>query len=131
MNRAEESAFAWALMDSADAFLGEGARTWLCVRIGAGEQERAIRQLLEGFAASGASLPSTLSGALWAWIRGFVGSDDETVLRDIGRRIRLSNSSYSELVSRPKFLMPCRNERNAGRSPLSPVEDGSTIPSAS
>ncbi|OBF37458.1 hypothetical protein A5719_21860 [Mycolicibacterium peregrinum] len=94
MDRAEESAFVWALMDGAGSFLSTEARAWLCVKIGAGEQDRAILDLLRGFVRNDAALPPVLAGSLWAWMGGFVGSEGETALRELAFRLRLSDGGF-------------------------------------
>jgi hypothetical protein len=38
MNRTDEGALAWALVDSATAFLKPAVRTWLCAKTVAGER---------------------------------------------------------------------------------------------
>lgn len=116
MNRADENEFAWALMGSAKPFLADTVNSWLCVKIGAGEQNVAIRELLERFVGNGATLPPALVASLWAWINGFVGSDEETALRDLAVRIRVAQTSH---LSPPVHeddpevaqLIPRRSER--------------------
>ncbi|OBB27179.1 hypothetical protein A5792_25555 [Mycolicibacterium peregrinum] len=105
MNRAEESAFVWALMDSAEAFLTKRVRAWLCVRIGAGELDAAIRELLHGFLTSNTAMPAALGAPLWAWVGGFAGSDGEAGLRELASRIRLF-SNYAESNEHPKSILP-------------------------
>ncbi|MCP3812039.1 hypothetical protein NLX62_06850 [Mycobacteriaceae bacterium Msp059] len=119
MNRAEESAFVWALMDSADPFLSKTARTWLCVRIGGGELESAIKQLLRGFVASNTALPANLMESLGAWIGGFAGSDGEADLRELVRGIKMSPPSHPTGRGPVRLnavrLVPRRSARAAGR----------------
>jgi hypothetical protein len=94
MNRADEGALAWALANSATGFLRPGARAWLCAKIGAGEQEGAIRDLLSFYAnSSKAELPCELAGPIRAWIRGYVGSDSEPLLRRLYDRIKVSDTT--------------------------------------
>src|ERR1700694_5510046 len=90
MNRAEEGALAWALAESATRFLRPGARAWICAKIGAGEQESAIRDLLSLYANSDAELPCELAAPIQAWIRGYVGSDSEPLLRHLYDQITVS-----------------------------------------
>jgi hypothetical protein len=45
-------------------------RAWLCAKIGAGDQDRAIRDLLTFYANSKVELPYELAGPIRAWIRG-------------------------------------------------------------
>ncbi|MDT5354391.1 MAG: hypothetical protein QOJ56_2923 [Mycobacterium sp.] len=94
MNRADEGALAWALANSATRFLRPGARAWLCAKIGAGEQESAIRDLLTFYANnSKAELPCELAAPIRAWIRGYVGSDSEPLLRRLYDRIKVSDTT--------------------------------------
>ncbi|MDT5362561.1 MAG: hypothetical protein QOC69_4323 [Mycobacterium sp.] len=90
MNRADEGALAWALAKSAAGFLRPGARAWLCAKIGAGEQENAITDLLSFYANSDAELPSELAAPIRAWIRGYTGSDSEPLLRRFYDQITVS-----------------------------------------
>jgi hypothetical protein len=90
MNRADEGALAWALANSAAGFLRPGARAWLCAKIGAGEQESAIGDLLTFYANSNAELPCELAAPIRAWIRGYVGSDSEPLLRSLYDQINVS-----------------------------------------
>lgn len=106
MNRAEESAFAWALLDSAEAFLTKRVRAWLCVRIGAGELDTAVEELLQRFVASNTAMPAALVPSLWAWVDGFAGSDGEAGLRELAMRIRLFSSSHAEGNEHPMSVTP-------------------------
>jgi hypothetical protein len=90
MNRADEGALAWALEKSATGFLRPGARAWLCAKIGAGEQESAIMDLLAFYANSNAELPCELAAPTRAWIRGYVGTDNELLLRRLYEQITVS-----------------------------------------
>ena len=94
MNRADEGALAWALANSATGLLRPGARAWLCAKIGAGEQGSAIRDLLTFYANnSKAELPCELAAPIRAWIRGYVGSDSEPLLRRLYDRIKVSDTA--------------------------------------
>ena len=93
MNRADEGALAWALANSVTRFLRPGARSWLCAKIGAGDQDRAIRDLLTFYANSKLELPYELAGPIRAWIRGYVGSDSEPLLRRLYDRIKVSDTT--------------------------------------
>lgn len=90
MNRADEGDLAWALADSATALLDPVVRAWLCAKIGAGEQESAIRELLILYANGDAELPCELAAPVRAWIDGYAGSDLEPILRHIYGRISVS-----------------------------------------
>jgi hypothetical protein len=90
MNRADEQTLAWALAKSTSALLRPDARAWLCAKIGAGEQEGAITDLLIFYANSNAELPSELAAPIQAWIHGYAGSDSEPILRHLYGRIKVS-----------------------------------------
>jgi hypothetical protein len=90
MNRTDQETLAWALVKSASAFLRPEARAWLCAKIGAGDQDGAITDLLTFYANSGAELPSELAGPIRAWIQGYVGSDREPILRRLYRSINVA-----------------------------------------
>ncbi len=80
MNRAQETQLAWALLDAA-AFLDDDARTWLCVKIGAGEQRCAVKELMQVFACHDITLDPGISAQLRAWAFGFLGTQEEVELR--------------------------------------------------
>lgn len=115
MNRAEEFAFAWALLEESSTFLDAASRHELCVRLGAGDYRDSITLLLQHFMDSDMPLPPVLSASLWAWIYGFVGSDYETPLRDLASGIRVSAAigrpSGERERQTPIRLVPRRNER--------------------
>ncbi|KAA0120600.1 hypothetical protein [Mycolicibacterium sp. P9-22] len=89
MNSVEEDCFAWALLEAAGSFLDDCANSWLCAKLGAGEAQAVIRDLLAGFASSGVALPTALAASLWSWANGFKGSDEESRIRDIVARVQL------------------------------------------
>lgn len=118
MDRAQEFAFAWALLDARPAFLSEADRVQLCIRIGAGEYRESIIDLLQRFTGSDTPLPPVLAASLWAWMAGFVGSDFETPLRDLASRIQVSNVGslpVSAVDIPPVSLVPRRSEQAARR----------------
>lgn len=92
MNRAEEAEFVWALTGQAKQFIGEKAYVWICAKIGAGEHQEAIEDVLGLFVRCGAALPAHLSALLWAWVNGFVGSEAETRIRDLACRLEISST---------------------------------------
>ncbi|BCO60211.1 MULTISPECIES: hypothetical protein [Mycobacterium avium complex (MAC)] len=93
MNRADEGALAWALIDSATASLKPAVRALLCAKIGAGERDSAIKDLLTFYADSDVGLPWELAVQVRAWIQGYAGSDSEPILRDVYDRISVSDTS--------------------------------------
>lgn len=118
MNRADEGVLAWALADSAIAFLNPADRAWLCTKIGAGEWESAIRDLLNFYANTDLELPCQLAAPIRAWIHGYAGTDCEPILRHIYDRITVSatNAASSqgpaaELQRSPRWLIAKRSER--------------------
>lgn len=95
MNRADEGALCWALVDDATAFLKPSVRTRLCAKIVAGEQGSAITDLLAFYANSDAELPWELAVQVQVWIHGFAGSEREPILRRIYDGISVSNKNYA------------------------------------
>lgn len=96
MNRADERALVWALTDSASTFLHEQARTRLCVKIGAGEQEVVIAELLRWYARHDVELSSSLAAEVPSWTRGYSGSECEPVLQRLVDRIRVSDRDSNQ-----------------------------------
>jgi hypothetical protein len=90
MNRAQEWSFVWALADSAADYLQPNVRVRLCAKIGAGEYERAIADLLVFYADRRAALPYEFAAPIRAWIRGYAGTDREPVLLRLYDRIVVS-----------------------------------------
>lgn len=93
MNRVEAGTLAWALADSANTFMESADRAAVCAKIGAGEQDSAIRDLLILYADTHAELPFQLAAPIRKWIEGYVGSDSEPTLRYVYGRIRVSVAS--------------------------------------
>jgi hypothetical protein len=103
MNRAEELALAWALADAATTLLRPDARTWLCAKIGAGEQESAIMDLLAVCARSRAELPPELAASVQTWIRGYAGSDTEPILRRLVDAIQVAVRTHHRSATLPRY----------------------------
>lgn len=95
MDRARERSFVWALADSAAQSMRPDTHAWLCAKIGAGEQESAIADLLVFFANTGGELPYELAGPLRVWIRGYAGTEREAVLLRLYDRIRVSVMTHA------------------------------------
>lgn len=93
MNSADVGALAWALADSANAFMSSADRTTVCAKIGAGEQDSAIRDVLALYGNTEAELPFELAAPIRKWIAGYAGSDSETTLLRVYDRIRVSVAS--------------------------------------
>ncbi|WP_428339047.1 hypothetical protein [Mycobacterium sp.] len=96
MNSTDEALLAWALADSVAAFLKPADRTWLCVKIGAGEQDSAIRNLLVFYANADIELSGELAAAIQAWIQGYSGTDSEPILWRIYSRISVSDTNNTD-----------------------------------
>lgn len=93
MNRVNEGALAWALADSAAACLKPAERGWVYAKIAAGEQDRAIRDLLGFYANTDTVLPCELAAPILAWIQGYSGTNCEAILRRIYDRISFSDNA--------------------------------------
>ena len=92
MNHPNESALAWALLDAAAPYLSADARVGLTTKIGGGEPDGAIVDLLTFYADTGTAVPRDLLAALHAWVFGYSGAPDEARLRRLVERIpRRSN----------------------------------------
>jgi hypothetical protein len=90
MNRTDGRTLAWALADSANKSMNPADHTTVCVKIGAGEHDSAIRYVLSFYAHTGAKLPCALAAPIQRWIDGYAGSDSEQILRRIYDRISVS-----------------------------------------
>ncbi len=79
------------MANAASKFLRPGPRAWLCAKIGAGEHESAIWDVLTFYAdSSEAELPHELAAPIQVWIAGYAGSDNEPILRCLFERINVS-----------------------------------------
>lgn len=96
MTRVDEGALAWALADSATEILDPVLRAWLCAKIGAGEHDSAIKDVLTFYANADAELPCELAAPIQAWIHGYAGSDSEPILRNIYGRISVSSHPQAQ-----------------------------------
>jgi hypothetical protein len=95
MNREQEWLFVWALADSAAKYMSPDAHVRLCARIGAGEYDRAITDLLVFYAdRRAAGLPYEFAAPIRSWIRGYAGTDREPVLLRLYDRINVSVMTY-------------------------------------
>ena len=90
MNRARELSFVWALADWAVEYMRPDARVRLCTKIGAGEQDSAIADLLAFYSNSQVELPYELAAPIREWIQGYAGTVREPVLLRLYDRIRVS-----------------------------------------
>jgi|HubBroStandDraft_3_1064219.scaffolds.fasta_scaffold70397_3 hypothetical protein len=90
MNRAGELSFVWALADWAVEYMRPDARVQLCTKIGAGEKDSAIADLLAFYSNSQVALPYELAAPLRAWIQGYARTEREPVLLRLYDRIRVS-----------------------------------------
>lgn len=109
MNRVDSGALAWALADSAKAFIGHPQRARICAKIGAGEPHGAITDLLVAYANFGAELPFALAAPVRQWIEGYAGSDRDQILRSVFARINVS--AEAEAGCPPQKLVARRSER--------------------
>ena len=95
MHRTERTAFAWSLVDVAKASLAHEVQVWLCVKIGAGEQEEAIHGLLHILADHAVAIPVKLLAPLRDWVSGYLGSDKEPNLRALLACLRVPDLLHS------------------------------------
>jgi hypothetical protein len=89
VKRAEETAFAWSLVDAATPMLTPERRVWLCVKLGVGDQVEVINELLLVLACQGAGFPNELWAPLRAWVSGYLGSDSESRLLTLLGRLHV------------------------------------------
>jgi hypothetical protein len=114
MDKAHELVLAWALADSAAEHLSAEARVRLCTKIGAGELDSAIGELLAFFAHTQAELPDDLAASLRVWIRGYAGTERGPALLQLYHRIRVSagtQTSRSEPAAKSRRLVARHHER--------------------
>jgi hypothetical protein len=71
----------------------------LCAKIGAGEYDRAIADLLVFYANRRIALPYEFAAPIRAWIRGYAGTDREPVLLRLYDRISPGTSMGSPALS--------------------------------
>jgi hypothetical protein len=87
MNRAQEWTFLWALADSVAQYWRPEAHARLCAKIGAGELDSAIMDLLVFYANGRAVLPYEFAAPIRAWMRGYEGTESEPILLRLHDRI--------------------------------------------
>jgi hypothetical protein len=75
VNRFEQRSLAWAMMDIALPYLTPEDRSWLCVKIGAGDLESALITLVGIGMRHGVPVPVNISAALHEWLRGYSGTE--------------------------------------------------------
>ena len=104
MSTVDVGRLAWALADTARVHMNSADRTEVCLKIGAGQQDRAIRELLVFFARNDAELPFELAAGVRQWIAGYAGTDSEALLRYVYDRIKVSViSATSNLPPQHEF----------------------------
>lgn len=111
MTRVDVGALAWALADSAKAFMNRPDRARLCAKIGAGDQDSAIADVLVCYANTDAELAFELAATVRQWIDGYAGSDPEQILRQLYSRITVSVEAESDCP--PQRLVAKRSEHAA------------------
>ena len=116
MNRAEEAALAWALIDSAPQLLPKAARTRLWIKVGAGDTDSAIVEMLTLYAEGKEELPPELTQTLDDWMRGYHRTDAEPMLRG-GLLDRISVRSPTE-VDVPAMVDQMRSAHQSRTVPL-------------
>lgn len=97
MNRARESSFVWALADWAAEYMHPDVRARLCAKIGAGEYDTAITDLLVFYWNEQVELPYELAAPIRAWIRGYAGTEREAVLLRLYDRLVVSSLTQPTL----------------------------------
>jgi hypothetical protein len=95
MKREQEWSFLWALVDSAAEYMRPDAHVRLCAKIGAGEHDSAIVDLLVFYANRRAALPYEFAAPIRSWIRGYAGTDREPVLLRLYDRIDVSVMTHT------------------------------------
>ena len=126
MNRNQAADLSWALADSPASFLNPDARTLLFAKIGAGEQDSAIRDLLGCYVHRSTELPTELAAPVHAWIRGYVGSDSESTLQRLMSQIRVSvapqtTGQASQTTPRPRLTAKRSNCATRIRAAIEPA----------
>jgi hypothetical protein len=90
MARRGESELAWELASSVGSVLHSDLRLLLWTKIGAGEEKRAIEDLLRFSVGHGIEMEPHLFARVLDWIDGYRGSDREMLLRKLAARIRIA-----------------------------------------
>ena len=70
-------------------------RAQLCAKIGAGEYNSTIVDLLVFYANGRATLPYEFAAPIRAWIRGYAGTDREPILLRLYDRITVSGVNHT------------------------------------
>lgn len=90
MDRAGQASFAWSLLDAATPVITDESRAWLATKIGAGELEGAIVDLLRHLEFHRRTLTAAVHGQAQTWLNGYLGDDREAALRTLVDRIRIT-----------------------------------------
>ncbi|OPX12339.1 hypothetical protein [Mycobacterium sp. AT1] len=139
MNRADERALAWELVDGAKLSPSTGARVRLNMMIGAGELDSAILELLTLYAHTGTALSGELLVALEAWVFGYTGAPAEAELRHLLDQIprdtdegSRGSGSHRDNPTHVEARQPCRvaSVRHAGSPRAIPSDNHHVEPTA-
>jgi len=75
LNRFDQRSLSWAMMNVAAAHLAPVERTWLWVKIGAGDLESALVTLVGICMRNDVALPADVEAALRDWLSGYYGTE--------------------------------------------------------
>jgi hypothetical protein len=78
---------AWSLADSARPLLTRKERSWVCAKIGAGDLEDAILELLTCHAEVRAEISTALSMTVRSWLLGYSGTEFGRIVQELVDRI--------------------------------------------
>lgn len=117
MNKVNVGTLAWSLVDAANSFIDTTGRAAVCAKIGAGEQDSAIRDLLVIYARNGARLPAQSAAGVRQWMAGYADTDSAALLQYVYDRVKVSVARTSddppaqpELDRPPALLVARRSE---------------------
>lgn len=133
VNRFDQRRLAWSLVDVAAQHLVPDDRAWLCVKIGAGDVERALIRLVGTCMRHQVALPADVEATLRDWLPGYSGTEVSAAFESyIGRTGR--DGAVTDVGFAPDRMLGGPDSSRSARdgSPSDRLQPGRrTIPSRS
>jgi hypothetical protein len=106
-----EVKLAWSLADTVAACFTDAEHAWTYAALGAGEASATIRRVLDIVVRHRFPLPTKLIRAVESWLECYAGTDNESQLRDLIRRL-VPQAVTSRTTSDPRspgHVVACHN----------------------
>jgi hypothetical protein len=122
VTRFDQRSLAWAMMDVAAPHLAPNDRTWLWVKIGAGDLESVLMTLVGICMRNDVAHSVNLGGAVRDWLDGYAGTDVAAAFESYVRPTRMATGVSDVRSTRESLDIACdRFGTRARRVPMDRV----------